>query len=177
MASGHVNRTQRPNTWLHRPSLRREDSPCQLGAVHTWPIATCGPETLIGRFRGHSGHGRTCCWLNPVANDPNRRFATVIYRIAKRLGTGCQLLSLAGRPSTAGPIPLSKIGDATIKQKAADNAGTLNFSKGLFCDEWGSDRSAGPTEAIVDAQEDLFHTLLDAGSVGVTSDYSYARQV
>jgi len=39
MASGHVNRTQRPNTWLHRPSLRREDSPCQLGAVHTWPKA------------------------------------------------------------------------------------------------------------------------------------------
>ena len=24
MASGHVNRTQRPNTWLHRPSLQRE---------------------------------------------------------------------------------------------------------------------------------------------------------
>jgi hypothetical protein len=40
MASGHVNRTQRPNTWLHRPSLQREDSPCQLGAVHTWPLAT-----------------------------------------------------------------------------------------------------------------------------------------
>src|SRR6516225_463987 len=36
MASGHVNRTNRPNTWLHRPSLRREDSSCQLGAVHTW---------------------------------------------------------------------------------------------------------------------------------------------
>jgi hypothetical protein len=40
MASGHVNRTQRPNTWLHRPTLRREDSPCQHGAVHTWPITT-----------------------------------------------------------------------------------------------------------------------------------------
>ncbi len=39
MASGHVNRTQRPNTWLLRPSLQREDSPCQLGAVHTWPLA------------------------------------------------------------------------------------------------------------------------------------------
>jgi hypothetical protein len=37
MASGHVNRTNRPNTWLYRPSLRREDSSCQLGAVHTWP--------------------------------------------------------------------------------------------------------------------------------------------
>jgi len=36
MASGHVNRTQRPNTWLHRPSLLRDDSSCQLGAVHTW---------------------------------------------------------------------------------------------------------------------------------------------
>jgi hypothetical protein len=36
MASGHVNRANRPNTWLHRPATRREDSPCQLGAVHTW---------------------------------------------------------------------------------------------------------------------------------------------
>jgi hypothetical protein len=27
MASGHANRTQRPNTWLHRPSLLREESP------------------------------------------------------------------------------------------------------------------------------------------------------
>ncbi len=26
----------RPNTWPHRPSLQREDCPCQPGAVHTW---------------------------------------------------------------------------------------------------------------------------------------------
>jgi hypothetical protein len=38
MASGHVNRTNRPNTWLHRPATQREDFPCQLGAVHTWQI-------------------------------------------------------------------------------------------------------------------------------------------
>ena len=38
MASGHVNRIYRPNTWPHRPSLRREDFTCQLGAVHTWQI-------------------------------------------------------------------------------------------------------------------------------------------
>ena len=31
MASGHVNRTNRPNTWLHRPATQREDFPCQLG--------------------------------------------------------------------------------------------------------------------------------------------------
>ena len=29
MASGHVNRANRPNTWLLRPSLRREVFPCQ----------------------------------------------------------------------------------------------------------------------------------------------------
>jgi hypothetical protein len=40
MASGHVNRTKRPNTWLHRPACKREEKPCQLGAVHTWHFAT-----------------------------------------------------------------------------------------------------------------------------------------
>ena len=39
MASGHVYRAKRPNTWLLRPTLLREDSSCQPGAVHTWPIA------------------------------------------------------------------------------------------------------------------------------------------
>jgi hypothetical protein len=28
----------RPNTWLHRPACKREENPCQLGAVHTWQI-------------------------------------------------------------------------------------------------------------------------------------------
>ena len=45
MASGHVNRTNRPNTWLHRPSLRRDDSSCQPGAVHTWH--------MVGTWLGH----------------------------------------------------------------------------------------------------------------------------
>ena len=51
MASGDVNRTQRPNTWLHRPSLRREDFPCQLGAVHTWSEASFGATQWIGALR------------------------------------------------------------------------------------------------------------------------------
>ena len=38
MASGLVCRANRPNTWLHRPACKREEKPCQLGAVHTWPI-------------------------------------------------------------------------------------------------------------------------------------------
>src|SRR5262249_40535157 len=50
MASGHVNRANRPNTWLHRPRLQCEDSPCQLGAVHTWHKAgpNCPPMTQSG---------------------------------------------------------------------------------------------------------------------------------
>ena len=45
MASGHVNRIYRPNTWPHRPSLRREDFSCQLGAVHTWHFSD-SPRSL-----------------------------------------------------------------------------------------------------------------------------------
>jgi transposase len=32
MASGHVNRTNRPNTWLLRPTQQSEESSCQPGA-------------------------------------------------------------------------------------------------------------------------------------------------
>src|SRR6267378_6816113 len=39
MASGHANRANRPNTWLHRPSCKRAENPCQRGAVHTWHIS------------------------------------------------------------------------------------------------------------------------------------------
>src|SRR6478735_8481805 len=56
MASGHVNRTNRPNTWLHRPATRREDSPCQLGAVHTWHFATCCGAMQNRSQTGRSGH-------------------------------------------------------------------------------------------------------------------------
>jgi hypothetical protein len=45
MASGHVNRVNRPNTWLHRPMLQREESPCQPAAVHTW--TQTGPSESV----------------------------------------------------------------------------------------------------------------------------------
>src|SRR5437660_629236 len=64
MASGHVNRTNRPNTWLHRPSLRREKSPCQLGAVHTCQLGavhTC-----------HDSHARYTVALDDGGLDANR---------------------------------------------------------------------------------------------------------
>ena len=30
----------------------------------------------IWSLSGHSGLGRTCCWLDPVANDPIRKLVT-----------------------------------------------------------------------------------------------------
>ena len=56
MASGHVNRIYRPNTWQHRPSLQREESPCQPGAVHTWHKTDIAAASLDVRFRDKSGH-------------------------------------------------------------------------------------------------------------------------
>ncbi len=75
MASGHVNRTYRPNTWLHRPSLRREESSCQLGAVHTWHFSDLSAQADNVRSRGvkrtsrlrasksESDPERSCMWL------------------------------------------------------------------------------------------------------------------
>ena len=44
MASGHVNRANRPNTWPLRPTLQSEDSSCQPGAVHTWARANLSDQ-------------------------------------------------------------------------------------------------------------------------------------
>jgi hypothetical protein len=57
MASGHGYRANRPNTWLLRPMLQSEDSPCQPGAVHTWPKADMMVMSAFG--------GRTDIQLGP----------------------------------------------------------------------------------------------------------------
>ena len=65
MASGHVNRTNRPNTWLHRPACKREEKPCQLGAVHTWHFSAVPTAPSDVRFQGVSSIGQcnTSCSL------------------------------------------------------------------------------------------------------------------
>ena len=73
MASGHVNRVNRPNTWLHRPMLQREESPCQPGAVHTWHIAA--PDVCDGTSAVAKADPDQC--LHPAEADvrPPRRKA------------------------------------------------------------------------------------------------------
>jgi hypothetical protein len=52
MASGHMNRINRPNTWLPDQCCTREESPCQLGAVHTWHLASFRQDAEFGCYRG-----------------------------------------------------------------------------------------------------------------------------
>jgi len=52
MASGHANRANRPNTWLHRPATQREVLTCQPGAVHTWHLVDSLKALLTSAMGG-----------------------------------------------------------------------------------------------------------------------------
>ena len=97
MASGHVNRTQRPNTWLHRPSLRREDSPCQLGAVHTWPI----PLNKSGSKSSWNARAREERWTAAalLSGWLEVRHRYQFRQLPEVLGGGCQEELIAGTVS------------------------------------------------------------------------------
>jgi len=61
MASGHVNRANRGRTHGRTDQCcTRQESPCQLGAVHTWPLASISECPLFRRLCGLSGHRRDC---------------------------------------------------------------------------------------------------------------------
>jgi len=82
MASGHVNRVNRPNTWLHRPMLQREESPCQPGAVHTWHIAAphvCDSTPAVGESRPRIPGGSVGKPTEPCLGVPVRPCAEVAY--------------------------------------------------------------------------------------------------
>jgi hypothetical protein len=72
MASGHVNRTNRGRAHGRTDQYcTREESPCQLGAVHTWPLATnfsLGPHVS---FRGEAEVGRAAEPAASVENGPS----------------------------------------------------------------------------------------------------------
>ena len=69
-ASGHVNRIQRPNTWLPRPSLQRED------LIANSEQSTHGPKrprllfafasAVGGVTAAPAGHSRGSCWPEAV---------------------------------------------------------------------------------------------------------------
>ena len=57
MASGHVNRTNRPNTWLHRPMLLREESLANSEPSTHGTERTRRRDRAHVRFEGRSGLG------------------------------------------------------------------------------------------------------------------------
>jgi hypothetical protein len=87
MASGHVNRTNRPNTWLHRPSLRREESSCHPGAVHTWHDSDISIGLTQVRSLGRSGSTRRR--LLRGADDPLLPLGPQDFRSVKALVVFC----------------------------------------------------------------------------------------
>ena len=69
MASGHVNRTKRPNTWLHRPTLQNVKKALANPEPSTHgTFRTCGPDltmSVVGGRAEVAGMRRT------DAIDPN----------------------------------------------------------------------------------------------------------
>ena len=106
MASGHVNRVNRPNTWLHRPSLRREVFPCQLGAVHTWHFAPLVVRPLSVR----RDHGAESAAAQPAR--PNVTTLPVALRLSVTASTWAAQASSAARFSAAQSWQLIDPGDA-----------------------------------------------------------------
>src|SRR5262245_17309404 len=55
MASGHVNRIERPNTWLHRPPLQRASILDNLGPSTHGPLCRFLAARHVGSKWGVSG--------------------------------------------------------------------------------------------------------------------------
>ena len=82
MASGHANRANRPNTWLHRPMLLREVLTCQPGAVHTWHLAEVNCLRVKGPLWRTKRTSASGAQMSP--NDPPQ---TSILRPLTSVGT------------------------------------------------------------------------------------------
>ena len=54
MASGHVNRIQRPNTWLHRPAANVKKALANPEPSTHGPSRTCRRNALMSAFGGQA---------------------------------------------------------------------------------------------------------------------------
>ena len=84
MASGHVNRKRRPNTWLLRPNLRRAESPCRHGAVHTWHKADIGRDARGRQLSGAKQTFRTKARPRPLMTQSRRDLDLGFWRLGSR---------------------------------------------------------------------------------------------
>src|SRR3954468_5998570 len=70
MASGHVTALKGRTHGCTDQCCKRQESSCQLGAVHTWPLSDLLVETFDVCFVGRSG--LNICTALSSASDPKR---------------------------------------------------------------------------------------------------------
>src|SRR3954454_18066105 len=84
MASGHVRTAPKGRTHGRTDQCcKREESPCQLGAVHTWHLATIRALLAFVRYWSNSGHWSPLGPDASVANDPFRHLVSTHVAAAK----------------------------------------------------------------------------------------------
>jgi hypothetical protein len=70
MASGHVNRIKRPNTWLHRPMLQNVKKALALANTEPSTHANTEPSTHVNRIK------RPNTWLHrPMLQNVKKALA------------------------------------------------------------------------------------------------------
>jgi hypothetical protein len=81
-ANGFSSLSERESAGRSEESDNYHAVVAQLNA--DWCVIVCRPNLqwilqrhagLLQHYRRHSGHGRTYCWLDPVANDPTETLA------------------------------------------------------------------------------------------------------
>ena len=93
MASGHVNRIKRPNTWLHRPMLQNakkalaNPEPSTHGTKRTWQRSS---EMSAYRVQSRLGPEAPKC---PSLTDPKPTLAGSKFAVQQPLLTHCDVLS------------------------------------------------------------------------------------
>ena len=127
MASGHVNRTSRPNTWQHRPSLRREDSSCQPGAVHTWHKADLLALPPDVGFREKSRRTRYAGRCQLVTQSCHWRRSGFRIRRKAEIRRGCALLCNTRQQPRD---PTANFGDKGYRSEPLGQAHESRYSAG-----------------------------------------------
>jgi hypothetical protein len=75
MASGHMNRVKRPDTWLHRPMLRNVKkvlANAELSTHENWECLNSRTSSVCGLLRYHGANARPEK-IMPLGVNPFRR--------------------------------------------------------------------------------------------------------
>jgi hypothetical protein len=81
MASGHVNRANRPNTWLLRPMLQMKILLANPEPSTHGPSRHFAAKQRFGHFRREADINWQTKPAGSVANDPKRTFGHIVWAV------------------------------------------------------------------------------------------------